>query len=223
MLKYQDPKNPRVRVALVPYASGVNAGDLAERRLCRAVGQVEPSAGGERSRHRRQEGDDRTAGFRHICLQGRLGLPARRQLRDRAQGQGRQARFHRRRPGHGAPQQEWQEILRARELATINLSGGDERMSGSEDHPADGRSGRRCWIRSTTSRRTALRPARSPSSGPTTCCRRNGGMRSRPQSLGDGPADHDERKISKVAILMTDGQFNTAFAGVSSNFNGQGS
>ena len=29
MLKYQDPKNPRVRVALVPYASGVNVDGLA--------------------------------------------------------------------------------------------------------------------------------------------------------------------------------------------------
>lgn len=32
--------------------------------------------------------------------------------------------------------------------------------------------------------------------------------------LGDGPADYDSRKVAKVAILMTDGQFNTAFAGV---------
>ncbi len=32
--------------------------------------------------------------------------------------------------------------------------------------------------------------------------------------LGTGPADYDSRKVSKVAILMTDGEFNTAFAGV---------
>jgi Flp pilus assembly protein TadG len=32
--------------------------------------------------------------------------------------------------------------------------------------------------------------------------------------LGDGPADYDARKVAKVAILMTDGQFNTAFANV---------
>ncbi|TPM26017.1 TadE/TadG family type IV pilus assembly protein [Mesorhizobium sp. B2-3-5] len=31
--------------------------------------------------------------------------------------------------------------------------------------------------------------------------------------LGTGPADFDSRKVAKVAILMTDGQFNTAFAG----------
>lgn len=31
---------------------------------------------------------------------------------------------------------------------------------------------------------------------------------------GDGPADLNKNKIAKVAILMTDGQFNTAFAGV---------
>ena len=36
---------------------------------------------------------------------------ARRQLRDRAQGQGRQARFQRRRPRHGSQEQERQEIL----------------------------------------------------------------------------------------------------------------
>lgn len=35
--------------------------------------------------------------------------------------------------------------------------------------------------------------------------------------LGEGPADHDPKEVSKVAILMTDGEFNTAFAGVSSN------
>lgn len=33
--------------------------------------------------------------------------------------------------------------------------------------------------------------------------------------LGDGPANYDPKKIAKVAILMTDGQFNTAFADVS--------
>ena len=32
--------------------------------------------------------------------------------------------------------------------------------------------------------------------------------------MGAGPANHDAKKVVKVAILMTDGQFNTAFAGV---------
>jgi Flp pilus assembly protein TadG len=32
--------------------------------------------------------------------------------------------------------------------------------------------------------------------------------------MGAGPADHNSRKVAKVAILMTDGIFNTAFAGV---------
>lgn len=31
--------------------------------------------------------------------------------------------------------------------------------------------------------------------------------------LGDGPAPHNPKKLSKVAILMTDGEFNTAFVG----------
>lgn len=31
--------------------------------------------------------------------------------------------------------------------------------------------------------------------------------------LGDGPADHDPREVAKVAILMTDGEFNTSFVG----------
>src|SRR5690606_6211834 len=33
--------------------------------------------------------------------------------------------------------------------------------------------------------------------------------------LGDGPSDSNPKKIAKVAILMTDGQFNTAYAGTS--------
>jgi Flp pilus assembly protein TadG len=36
----------------------------------------------------------------------------------------------------------------------------------------------------------------------------------RTAGLGNGPADYDTRSVRKVAILMTDGQFNTAFAGV---------
>lgn len=40
--------------------------------------------------------------------------------------------------------------------------------------------------------------------------------------LGEGPADHNAKKVNKVAILMTDGQFNTAFAGVSSGIHSQG-
>lgn len=40
--------------------------------------------------------------------------------------------------------------------------------------------------------------------------------------LGDGPANANPDKISKVAILMTDGQFNTAYAGVSKDYNDQG-
>lgn len=35
----------------------------------------------------------------------------------------------------------------------------------------------------------------------------------RDAGLGDGPANHDARKVGKIAILMTDGLFNTAFAG----------
>ncbi|MBN9066249.1 MAG: hypothetical protein J0H60_07155 [Rhizobiales bacterium] len=40
--------------------------------------------------------------------------------------------------------------------------------------------------------------------------------------LGDGPASTNPDKILKVAILMTDGQFNTAYAGVGKNYNAQG-
>lgn len=36
----------------------------------------------------------------------------------------------------------------------------------------------------------------------------------RDAGLGDGPAGYNPRKVTKVAILMTDGQFNTAFANV---------
>lgn len=36
----------------------------------------------------------------------------------------------------------------------------------------------------------------------------------RKAGLGDGPADHDPKEVAKIAILMTDGEFNTAHAGV---------
>jgi hypothetical protein len=41
--------------------------------------------------------------------------------------------------------------------------------------------------------------------------------------LGKGASDADAKKIAKVAILMTDGQFNTAFAGAGGSYNSQGS
>lgn len=39
----------------------------------------------------------------------------------------------------------------------------------------------------------------------------------RDAGLGKGPEDFNSQKVSKVAILMTDGQFNTAYAGVAQN------
>ncbi|TGR90582.1 hypothetical protein EN852_039765, partial [Mesorhizobium sp. M2E.F.Ca.ET.209.01.1.1] len=47
MLENQDSKNPRVRVAIVPYASGVNAGKLAENVYAEKQGSSElpPVAG----------------------------------------------------------------------------------------------------------------------------------------------------------------------------------
>lgn len=40
--------------------------------------------------------------------------------------------------------------------------------------------------------------------------------------LGNGPADFDARKVSKIAILMTDGEFNTVFAGGTAGKDPQG-
>ncbi|TIT61555.1 MAG: VWA domain-containing protein, partial [Mesorhizobium sp.] len=40
--------------------------------------------------------------------------------------------------------------------------------------------------------------------------------------LGNGASNANGKKIAKVAILMTDGQFNTAFAGAAGSYNGQG-
>ncbi len=37
--------------------------------------------------------------------------------------------------------------------------------------------------------------------------------------LGPGPADHDPSKVGKIAILMTDGEFNTVYAGSNSSTN----
>ena len=78
----QDPKNPRVRVAIVPYSESVNTGLAAEHRPCR-----------DEIHHRRTPQARRS--------EDRFGRRARR-LRHRAQGL---EAVHRRQPhlGHGQP------------------------------------------------------------------------------------------------------------------------
>ena len=62
-----------------------------------------------------------------------------------------------------------------------------------------------------TSRRMARPPAISASNGAGTCCRRDGRTFCQAASK---PAAYNPKKVAKYAILMTDGEFNTAFAGV---------
>lgn len=221
MLKYQDPKNPRVRVALVPYASGVNVGDLAGNVYAEQSGKsdVPPTAedavvGGKRGSPLPKFGDyvaAVTKAFPHYdnCATERKDKDGKADLTDdgpdtvrlNKSGKKYYALVNRDNnlTGEG--------MNKCPDAKVIPLTADQDALLDSiEDFQASGYTAGAIAIQWTyymlsPKWRDAIKTA----------------------SLGNGPADHDERKISKVAILMTDGQFNTAFAGVSSNFNGQGS
>ena len=191
MLSNQDPKNPRVRVAIVPYASGVNVGELADNVYAEQSGKLEPSAACRRSDHRGQEGQG-PAGLRRRSFPPsnrpfRMTTTARPSARTRTAI--RISPTTARTPCASTSKGKEYYALVNRDN---NLSGsGMNKCPEAEDRPADRRLGDAARSRSRTSRRAARRPALSPSSGPTTCCRRNGGRRSRPQTSASGPSDHD--------------------------------
>ena len=148
--------------------------------------------------------DRPAAGFRH----SRAAMP-HRQLRHRAQGQERRSRFHRRRPDTVAHEQEGKKYLALVNRDDLRLR---MNMPRSRADPADRRQDS-CSTRSTIQGRRLHGRRASPSSGATTCCRRNGAC-DQERRPGRRPGRSRPKKIAKVAILMTDGQFNTAFAGV---------
>ena len=102
MLQNQDPKNPRIRVAIVPYASGVNAGKLAENVYAEKQGGSESATRRRQFASRCQDGQKFAAVLQRLHLHCWRGDATPGQLRHRAQGQEWRCGFERRRPRHGS-------------------------------------------------------------------------------------------------------------------------
>ncbi|HTV69630.1 MAG TPA: TadE/TadG family type IV pilus assembly protein [Rhizobiaceae bacterium] len=220
VLKNQDPKNPRVRVALVPYASGVNVGALAENLYAEksSSSDLPPVAG--------------SAAL--VTATGSKALPSYADYVSAVGGSFPRpdncATERKTRDGKADMSDDGPDTVRTdkngkKYYALVNrdnnLAGSgmnrcpdakvvpltaeqDALLASIKDFEANGYTGGAIAIQWTyymlsSSWRSVIKSA----------------------DLGDGPAD-PSKKIAKVAILMTDGQFNTAYAGVGSNFNGQG-
>ncbi|RUU80297.1 TadE/TadG family type IV pilus assembly protein [Mesorhizobium sp. M7A.F.Ca.MR.362.00.0.0] len=220
MLQKQDPQNPRIRVAIVPYASGVNAGKLAENIYAEKQGSSElpPVAGSPLLVAK--TGKNLLPSFSdYISIVG-AAMPRPDNC----------ATERKDKNGNADMSADGPDTVRTdrngkKYYALVNrddhLGGGMNRCPGAEvipltadsdallesieDFQSDGYTAGAIAIQWTyymlsPQWRTAIRNA----------------------GLGKGASDADPKKIAKVAILMTDGQFNTAFAGAGDRYNSQG-
>jgi Flp pilus assembly protein TadG len=191
-----DPQNPRVRVAIIPYAQAVNAGALAGDVVFveKAGGADLPPAedavvlakadasGSDGSRPDNCSTERRTAKG-----QADTSDDEPTALRVNNQGKKYRAKVNRDDRMTKCPQAEVIPLTAdsVKLLATIETFEADGETAG-------GIGAQWAYYMLSPKWRTTIRDA----------------------GLGNGPADINKNKIAKVAILMTDGEFNTAFAGV---------
>lgn len=220
MLQNQDPKNPRIRVAIVPYASGVNTGKLAENIYAEKQGSSElpPVAGSPLLVAK--TGKTLLPSFGdYISIVG-AAMPRPDNCATERKDNNGNADM-----SADGPDTVRTDRNGKKYYALVNrddhLGGGMNRCPDAEmipltadsdalldsidDFQADGYTAGAIAIQWTyymlsPQWRTAIRNA----------------------GLGKGASDANPKKIAKVAILMTDGQFNTAFAGAGDSYNGQG-
>lgn len=222
MLGGQDPKNPRVRVALVPYASGVNVGALAAYTFAEKSGSPDlpPVAGSPLLVAKTGLGTlPRYAQYLSVvssefpntdgCATERKDANGNLDFSDdgpntvRKDNAGREyyALVNRddRLSGSG--------MNKCPSAKVIPLTAdSDTLLKSIGDFQANGYTGGAIAVQWTYYMLSSKWRAAIQAAG-----------------LGDGPADIQPNKVAKVAILMTDGQFNTAYAGVSgTNTNNQG-
>lgn len=221
VLKNQDPKNPRVRVALVPYASGVNVGGLAKNLYAESAASADlPPVEGS-SLLQARTGSKALPGYSQYLSVVGDAFP-----RPDACATERKTRDGKPDMSGDGPDTVRTDKSGKRYYALVNR---DNELTGSGMN--------RCpdakVIPLTTDTKSLLDSiddfeANGYTGGAIaiqwTYYMLSSGWRSviKSAGLGDGPADRDDKKIHKVAILMTDGQFNTAYAGISKNFNSQG-
>jgi Flp pilus assembly protein TadG len=221
MLDNQNPKNPRVRVALVPYASGVNVGALARNVYAEvpSSSDLPPVAGSPllvsktKSKLLPSFSDytsivadayprpDACATERKD-RNGKADFSADGPDTIRTDKSGKQyyALVNRDDRLSG------KDMNRCPDAKVIPLTTDEDALLGSiKDFRANGYTAGAIAVQWTyymlsSEWRSAIKTA----------------------GLGDGPANSNPDKLSKVAILMTDGQFNTAYAGVNGRNNDAG-
>ncbi|PTE08127.1 TadE/TadG family type IV pilus assembly protein [Mesorhizobium helmanticense] len=221
MLQNQDPKNPRIRVALVPYASAVNVGKLAENVYAEKQGgsDLPPVAGS--SLLVTKTGSKLLPSFSdYISIVGAAAprsddCATERKNKNgdpdfsadgpdtvRTDGNGKKYYALVNRDDHlgGGG------MNKCPDAAVIPLTADSGALLDSiDDFRADGYTAGAIAIQWTYYMLSPQWRAAIKNAG-----------------LGSGPADINAKKIAKVAILMTDGQFNTAFAGAGGSYNSQG-
>lgn len=221
VLKNQDPNNPRVRVALVPYASGVNVGGLAKNLYAEKDGSSDlPPVAGSPTLVAATGSKELPSYAKYVSAVGSAftrpdACATERKTKDgkadmsgvgpdtiRTDKSGKKyyALVNRDNNLSGSG------MNKCPDAKVVPLTADQDSLLDSiEDFEANGYTGGAIAIQWTyymlsSSWRSVIKSA----------------------DLGDGPANTSPKKLSKVAILMTDGQFNTAYAGATSNFNGQG-
>ncbi|HEV7251924.1 MAG TPA: pilus assembly protein [Mesorhizobium sp.] len=187
----QDPRNPRVRVAIVPYAEAVNVGALASVAVF-----DEKAAGGANLPAPEDAVLKASAGASDRCA-------TERRLQDGTADASDDSPYDRRE--HVLPNKFYR--------AKVNR---DDRL---------GACPKAQLVALTADRAKLLRTVEDFSAAGVTA----GGIAAqwgyymlspkwrsaiKDAGMGQGPANHDGRQVAKVAVLMTDGLFNTAFAGV---------
>lgn len=188
MLGSQNPSNPRVRVAIVPYAEAVNTGRLADTVFVETRGGADLPPAVDAPVAVAASRPDACATERRL-RSGAADLGDDGPGAERRNGAGKiyLARVNRDDRLGVCPSAALVPLTADKEVLLDTIE--DFRASGVT---AGGIAAQWGYYMLSPKWRGAIRAA----------------------DAGDGPANHDPNKVSKVAILMTDGQFNTAFAGV---------
>ncbi|MBZ9994828.1 TadE/TadG family type IV pilus assembly protein [Mesorhizobium sp. BH1-1-4] len=222
MLENQDPKNPRVRVAIVPYASGVNAGKLAENVYAEKQGSSElpPVAGSPLLVAK--TGKNLLPSFSEYLSIVGAAMPRTDNCATERKTKNGDADL-----SADGPDTVRTDTTGKKYYALVNrddhLAGeGMNKCPDAEVIPLTADS--KALLDSIgdfqaggyTAGAIAIQWTYYMLSPQWRAAIKNAG-------LGNGASNADPRKIAKVAILMTDGQFNTAFAGAAGRYNGQGS
>ena len=203
----RDPKNPRVRVALIPYADAVNIGGLADQAsfVETATGPDLPPSKEELEREQAKGVSPPSGSARpDDCVTERKLKDGKADfsddgpdlLRKNLKGEWYPAKVNR----DDRLERRWDHYQYCPDGELVPLTAdADKLLDSIEGYKAVGVTAGAIGIQWTyymLSHRwaNAIKDA----------------------SMGKGPSDYDPKKTTKVAILMTDGVFNTAFAGVGS-------